>query len=736
MAASGSFNTSNYEGRYLKFSWNTISQSVENNTTTISWTLEGAGEGQAGYYYSGNFKVVIAGTTVYSSTDRIQLRNGTTVASGKFTFTHNDDGTKSFTASAEAGIYYYDVNCTGSGTFTLNTIARASQPSCITYPEHTQNVGNFGATISIHMNRKSSAFTHTVRYQFGTKSGTIATGVTTGTTWTIPLTLMDLIPAATKGSGTIYVDTYNDSTKIGTKSCGFTATVPSSVKPTCSFTLEDITGMDDIYGSPVKGLSRIKITVSATLAYSSPIASYKITANGATYTTATATTGFLGAAGTSRITATVTDKRGRSASYSYDMTVQEYESPVIPMLSVHRCNKDGTANDRGKYVEVLFSGEVYPMNNKNTSVYAVKYKKSADTSWTNLVTDANGLKPADLKNNYTVYNQSYIFEADVDSSYDVEVSISDKHSTTARSTSASTAFTLINFHTAGNGLRLGRVAEEENAFQNDLDFIQRGNRYVFSSPGVAGSAGYILMARMTHKKANADSPITFVFTQRLQSQPMTVHVQFKSDSTTIDPDLKSITYEGSNYGAFLVRSAESVWDLYVQKVSAYDTVTLQDWYSAKTISDRLTIEFVGSLASSVPQGLDGWYRATPAISRSVLDTIFPVGYILLLYSHTDPNTMYPGTTWTRIYGAFPWFTDGNGEIGLTGGERNVTLTVNQIPAHSHGSVYSQHATGTKDKAWYTTAGSSVAYGTVSTGGGAAHNNMPPYIQISAWRRTA
>ena len=103
MASSGSFNTNAYSSRYLTFSWSVQSQSIANNTTTISWSLKGAGGGST-YYKSGNFKVVINGSVVYSSATRIELRNGTTVASGTFTMSHDNNGNKTFSASAEAGI--------------------------------------------------------------------------------------------------------------------------------------------------------------------------------------------------------------------------------------------------------------------------------------------------------------------------------------------------------------------------------------------------------------------------------------------------------------------------------------------------------------------------------------------------------------------------------------------------------------------------------------------------------
>lgn len=125
MALSGSFKTSDYNGRYLLFAW-TATQNTAQNTSTITWTLHGAGEGEWSMYTSGNFKVVIDGETVYSSATRITLKDGTLVASGSKTIQHNDDGSRTFTAYAEAGIYYYDVNCSGNASWALDMIPRGA----------------------------------------------------------------------------------------------------------------------------------------------------------------------------------------------------------------------------------------------------------------------------------------------------------------------------------------------------------------------------------------------------------------------------------------------------------------------------------------------------------------------------------------------------------------------------------------------------------------------------------
>lgn len=120
----GSFNTEDYGGRYLTFSWEKTSHSSSGCYTDIKWTLKGAGGGTNNYYYAGSFKLVIDGDTVYTSATRIQLFNGTEVASGTKRIYHANNGTKSFSAYTEMAIYYKTINATGEDSWELPTIPR------------------------------------------------------------------------------------------------------------------------------------------------------------------------------------------------------------------------------------------------------------------------------------------------------------------------------------------------------------------------------------------------------------------------------------------------------------------------------------------------------------------------------------------------------------------------------------------------------------------------------------
>ena len=80
----------------------------------------------------------------------------------------------------------------------------------------------------------------------------------------------------------------------------------------------------------------------------------------------------------------------------------------------------------------------------------------------------------------------------------------------------------------------------------------------------------------------------------------------------------------------------------------------------------------------------------------------------------------------------------------TGGSKTHTLTVNEMPSHKHhqgtgassGSrQWGQNAPG-GDGAWASDQGSDSTRYTNYVGGGAAHNNVQPYIVVYMWKRTA
>lgn len=736
MATSGSVTVKVTGYNNLVFEWSLTSQSIENNSSVVGWKMSLVALGASGAIDSSRKKpweVVVNGTK-YTGTVAHGIGGNETkvLASGSTTIPHNADGSKTFAFSFMmdfTGLVFSGENISaksGSGNGTLTTIPRTSKPTL------SATTVELGKTVTIYTNRASSSFTHRISYGwYGTTYTQIATGVGASYTWTVPLTFANNIPDATSGWGTIRVETYNGSTKLGTADVTFKGTVPASMRPTCSIQVLDATDIKDRYGSLVKSLSKLSVKTTATPSYNSPITAYRVTANGTQYTAAEITTGELTTAGTTTVSAYVTDKRGRiSTTASASFAVLDYVNPAISALSVHRSDKDGNEDENGSYIRVTFSAAVTALNNKNTATYTLQYKKSTASSYTTVNLTA-------LANKYTVTNHSHVFAADSDASYDVIVMVADNHGTGSRETSASTAFTLMNWSADGTGMGVGKVSEEPSTFEVALNnhfyghTRQEGNRYAFSSPGVAGTNGFVLMAQVQITAANADTPITFVFSRRQEITPMTVHLRLKN-STATSSTLESIRYEGTNYDVYAYAPDALTWNIYVLKGSNYDTITLQGWYTSQSMQSRIRVTFPGELVDQVPTP---YYKATPAQLQSILDYIYPVGSIYLCYSHVSPATLFGGT-WARIENAFLWGTTSSGTIGQTGGESEHTLTADEIPAHSHGSVYSQHAPGTKSQAWYTTAGTNLAYGAVSAGGGQPHNNMPPYVQISIWRRTA
>lgn len=103
------------------------------------------------------------------------------------------------------------------------------------------------------------------------------------------------------------------------------------------------------------------------------------------------------------------------------------------------------------------------------------------------------------------------------------------------------------------------------------------------------------------------------------------------------------------------------------------------------------------------------------------------------------KAFYGGTSWAKIEGMFLLGSSATHAIGSTGGEETHTLTVNEIPPHSHS--FNSGATcfangGTNDAAQVAGDRNFQYLAIGNTGGGQPHNNMPPYKTVYIWERTA
>ena len=390
MASNGSTSVQVTTYDTLKFNWVQVGQSTANNTTVINWSLQLI-SGSAGKIISTvqkSWSVTVNGST-YSGTNSVAIENNTskTLASGQTTIAHNSDGTKSFSYSffQEFDITFAGASVgtkSGSGTGTLNTIPRATTPTL------SATSADMGTTITISTPRASANFTHDLAYSFaGSSYVSIATGVTTQQTWTIPLTLANSIPNTSSGTVTIRCITKNAGVEIGTKTALLTAKVPYNQYPGISAVAhaEANTGTVTTIGGYVQSKSRIKVTITANGVYNSTIKSYSSTFQGKTYTGSNFTTDTVNASGSLNIVTTVTDSRGRSSVKTTTITVLGYELPKITAFKVARYN-GSTASPEGENVKINLSYSVTALNSKNTASAKIEYKKSSDSTWTTLET--------------------------------------------------------------------------------------------------------------------------------------------------------------------------------------------------------------------------------------------------------------------------------------------------------------------------------------------------------------
>lgn len=349
-----------------------------------------------------------------------------------------------------------------------------------------------------------------------------------------------------------------------------------------------------------------------------------------------------------------------------------YAPPRITGLTVYRSDSSGTASDSGTYAYVAFNWAV----DKLPATIAYSYKLSTASSWTQASSQQ-----------YTSgsSSSSIIGPLDADKTYGIKVTATDSMGSSYATYRLASAPYAIDFLVGGKGVSFGKAAENEYSADFGWDIRDRFGTRVNNG-----------LAMYTESSNNAIDPDTTLDELILTDKNSPISGRFvyirtmfyNSKSTTSNRAQMAIPYDAKMF----------IYRRY------YYNGSWSPWYS------------------------------------SALDP-YPVDSIYISYSHTSPAALFGGT-WERIANRFLWAVDAGGAIGTTGGEQTHTLTINEMPSHSHGQYVATGSNGSTsvnyDYSGWSSTGKAVWQGlnTGAAGGGAAHNNMPPYIQVSIWRRTA
>lgn len=413
MATSGSFTTTNgytsSNGKVYKltFEWERTSYSIENNTSTIKWTLKGYSTG-TGYVKAQNLIVKIDGTEVWSKPvddGQTNMYNGTVLGTGTQTIKHNTDGTRSFTAYIEGGLYVWaPANAYGTKSFTLDTIPRASTISATSV--------NIGSQTTITVKKATTAFTHTITYKFGSLTGTIATKSSTASIkWTVPTTFYAEIPNAKSGTCTLTCTTYNGSTSLGSKTATFTCTAAESLcKPLLAPVIEDINEDTVVLTGDssrlVRYYSKVNTQVNPTVRNSATLKSVSTKHDGKTTNTGQST---FDNVSTNVFEFSATDSRGYTSTQRLEPHMVNYIKPTC-IISNTEFTTDGVIKFKikGSYFKGSFGAE----ENVLSIRYRYKTKSGTYTDWLFIdSTRESNSYTADIEITGLDYRETYVIQA-------------------------------------------------------------------------------------------------------------------------------------------------------------------------------------------------------------------------------------------------------------------------------------------------------------------------------------
>ena len=466
------------------------------NTSSVRYTLVLKSGAWHFSQYRLGAKVVLGGTVVASRDKEtapqvsLSANSSLTILSGTTTIAHNTDGSKKLSVAFSIDIAKDSyapgpINVTGQ-SMTLTTIPRASTIGATD--------ANIGAVSMIAINKKSSTYTHSIAYNFGSLSGYITSSGSisstevkfsgTSVSFTVSKGFYAQIPNAKTGVCTLTCKTYSGATQIGNaQTCTFTVTAAeANCKPTVSGTVVDsndttkaLTGNEN---KLVRYYSTALCTITAAAKNHATISSKTIggaTVSGTTRTIPNVESG--------RMTFAAKDSRGYSASATVNSTMIPYVK--LTNNAVGTRTEPTTGNAKLTIKGDYFNGSFGAVSNALT----VKWRSSGGTYVTVTPTISGNTYLAEVELSGLDYTQAYTYE----------VVVSDKLASVTKNVTIGKGVPVFdwgendfNFHVP---IKLGNTQLTETQLQQLTTPITYGDYIV--ERGVSGSWTY-------HKYASGD----------------------------------------------------------------------------------------------------------------------------------------------------------------------------------------------------------------------------------------
>lgn len=589
---------------------------------------------------------------------------------------HNPDGTKRITISATL---HADISNYGSATASFNLpLTNIPRASSITAPNSV-----IGSNINITVNRAANTFKHAIRCAWYGKNTVIANDVDTSFAWTIPKDFANDIPNSESGWGTLIVETYSGGKKIGEKSTTFTATVPDDVKPKLTgFTLTDT---NTAAASVVPGeqafiqiLSNIKVNFGQmTGAYGSTITGYYAEIVGKNQSTTTQG----GSLGIMNYSGNVTIRASVTDSRGRTSNTIERTVNILeyfaPILNISAAR----SGVQSSTLTITRNAKVAPLTvngvQKNQMKLTFKVAKFGSNDYKVDTGSAGGTWTT--VSSLVNSNANLQGEYAANSSWTVLGILEDKFTSSEFAVNVATEQVVLSYDRYGIGV--GKIRERGALDVKGNTYIDGFLRHCIERSGNVSTNDLI---EGGDAWTNKDTP----------NNDWGVLETFKIGNVSEKEATQRFTH----------RNGGKVWYRYRH----YQTGNWTPW---------------------VVEGIDNFY---------------PIGSIYQSTAPTNPTT-FMGGVWERF---------GNGRVlvgvdeadadfntaNKTGGEKTHTLTIDEMPSHSHRQYVSANNGNDSIRRDWSSDGASKAYDqgmeTGRAGGNRPHNNLQPYVTLYRWRRTA